>query len=264
MDLTVLGCGTSFGVPVIGCRCRVCSSLDPRDARTRVAVVVQGARGTRILIDTPPELRLQLVRARIDTIDAVLYTHDHADHIHGIDDLRAISLRSGRLPVHGPAETLERLIQRFSYIFDAAAVPQLGTSKPELVPVPLEPGRRLEVDGVSVLPFELDHGGTRLYGYRFGELAYLTDVKSVPADSLALIRGVRVLIVSALFDRPHPTHFSFDDAINLSREVGADRTYLTHLTHQFSYAELMERLPAGVEPAHDGLVVPFDGHCVPG
>jgi len=229
-----------------------------------VAAVVQGPRGTRILIDTPPELRLQLVRARIETIDAVLYTHDHADHIHGIDDLRAISLRSGGLPIYGPAETLERLGQSFSYIFDAAVVPQPGTSKPELTPVPLEPGRRLDVSGISVLPFELDHGGTRLFGYRFGELAYLTDVKSVPESSLALIRGVRVLIVSALFDRPHPTHFCFDDAIALSREVGADRTYLTHLTHQFTYGELMERLPEGIEPAHDGLVVPFDGHCVPG
>ncbi len=264
MQLTVLGCGTSFGVPVIGCRCRVCASTDPRDARTRVAAVVQGSRGTRILIDTPPELRLQLVRARIDTIDAVLYTHDHADHIHGIDDLRAISMRSGRLPIHGPAKTLERLTQSFSYIFDAAVVPEPGTSKPELTPVPLQPGRLLELNDISVLPLELDHGGTRLYGYRFGELAYLTDVKSVPEHSLALIRGIRVLIVSALFDRPHPTHFSFDDAIDLSREVGADRTYLTHLTHQFTYTELMKRLPDGIEPAHDGLVVPFDGHCAAG
>jgi phosphoribosyl 1,2-cyclic phosphate phosphodiesterase len=226
--------------------------------------VVQGSGGARILIDTPPELRLQLIRAHIDTIDAVLYTHDHADHIHGIDDLRAISIRSGRLPIHGPAETLERLGQSFSYIFDAAVVPQAGTSKPELTPVPVEPGRRLEVNGISVLPFELDHGGTPLFGYRFGELAYLTDVKSVPEASLAVLSGVRVLIVSALFDRPHPTHFSFDDAIDLSSEIGADRTYLTHLTHQFTYAELMERLPDGIEPAYDGLVVPFDGLCVPG
>lgn len=257
MRLTVLGSGTSFGVPVIGCTCAVCTSADPRDHRTRVAAVVEGDDGRRILIDTPPELRLQLLRAGVAGLEAVLYTHDHADHVHGIDDLRALSVRRGRLPVYGPADTLQRIAARFPYVFDPHATVPPGTSRPELVPTPLTAGHETSIAGIPVLPLAFDHGPLCVFGYRFGAAAYVTDVKAVSPAATALLRGVRVLVLNALFERPHPTHLSIPEAIAVARSVGAERTYLTHLTHRSSHAALAARLPAGIEPAFDGLSVPF-------
>ena len=257
MRLIVLGSGTSFGVPQVGCDCPVCSSGDPRDRRTRVAAVVESDTGKRILIDTPPELRLQLLAAGVASVDAVLYTHDHADHIHGIDDLRAFTSRRGPLPIFGPSDTLERLSQRFSYIFDDGTPRQPETPRPDLTPRPLPAGVETTIAGFPVLPLEFEHGLTRVYGYRIGALAYLTDVKAVPAATLERLRGVRLLVISALFDRPHPTHLSIPEAVVVARAIGAERTLLTHLTHRYGHAELAARLPAGVEPACDGLAVSF-------
>ena len=257
MRAVVLGSGTSMGVPVLGCDCDVCSSSDPRDQRTRVGVVVESDDGKRVLIDTPPELRLQLLAARVRHLDAVLFTHDHADHVHGIDDLRAISKRDGELCLYGPPDTLERMGRRFDYIFDPAVIPPQGTFKPNLRRVPIEPGTEVEVAGMTVLPIALSHGVMTVYGYRFGSFAYLTDVKSVPAEAIDALRGVSVLILNALFERPHSTHLSIPEAIDVARAVGADRTFLTHLTHNFSHQELSDRLPDGVEPAYDGLTLTF-------
>jgi len=246
-----------MGVPVLGCTCHVCHSDDPRDRRTRVAALIEGPDGHRILIDTPPELRLQLLSAGADAVDAVLYTHDHADHVHGIDDLRAISQRNGALPLYGPADTLERISHRFDYIFDPAVVAPKGTSKPDLERRPLEAGREVEIAGMSVLPIALSHGAMTVYGYRFGAFAYVTDAKTVSDEALAALRGVRILVLNALFDRPHPTHLSIAEAVDVARAVEAEQTFLTHLTHKFSHAELSARLPEGVAPAHDGLRVTF-------
>lgn len=257
MRLTVLGSGTSFGVPVIGCGCEVCTSSDPRDRRTRVAAVVEGETGQRLLIDTPPELRLQLTAVGVEQLDAVLYTHDHADHVHGIDDLRALSVRTGRLPVYGPADTLDRLAERFPYIFDDAIQPSPGTSAPELERVPLKAGVEVPVAGIAVLPLAFAHGSVTVYGYRFGAAAYVTDVKSVPDDAVERLRGVRILVLNALFERPHPTHLSIPEAIAVARSIGAERTFLTHLTHRTAHAALARRLPDGIEPAYDGLSVEF-------
>jgi phosphoribosyl 1,2-cyclic phosphate phosphodiesterase len=255
--LVILGSGTSFGVPVLGCDCPVCTSADPRDRRTRVAALVTGGDGRRILIDTPPEVRLQLLRAGVGDVDAVLYTHDHADHTHGIDDLRAISGRRGSLPVYGSSETLARLATRFPYIFDARIRPQPGTSKPELAAEPLVPFVPAAIAGLPVVPLPVPHGDMTVFGYRIGPLGYVTDAKRVDAEVVAALRGVRVLVVNALFDRPHPTHLSIDEAVAVGRAVGAGRTVLTHLTHRHAHAALAARLPAGVEPAHDGLTVDF-------
>ena len=255
MRLTFLGTGTSFGVPQIGCGCAVCRSEDPRDQRTRTGAVVEAA-GTRLLFDTPPELRLRLIAAGINDVDAVLYTHAHADHINGIDDLRAFSVRrSEPLPLHGPAEALETIRRSFGYIFDEAAVPVPGTSKPSLTLRPLAPGAETRIGGTTVLPIELDHGPVRVFGYRVGGLGYLTDVKSVPEPALRALAGVRVLVVNALWWRQHPTHLSIGEALALASAVGAGHTYLTHLTHETGHAELARALPDGVEPAYDGLVV---------
>ncbi|MBA3344639.1 MAG: MBL fold metallo-hydrolase [Gemmatimonadales bacterium] len=255
MRLTFLGTGTSFGVPQIGCGCAVCRSADPRDQRTRSGAMVEEA-GSAILIDTPPELRLQLIANGFSRVDAVLYTHEHADHINGIDDLRMFSVRRpGPLPIYGPPETLDRLRHSFNYIFDDAVRPYEGTSKPNLELHALEPGCAITVAGVRTLPLAFRHGHLRVFGYRFGPLAYLTDVKSVPAAEREQLRGLDVLVLNALWWRSHPTHLSIAEAVETARELGARRTYLTHLTHETGHAELEAQLPPGVMPAYDGLTV---------
>lgn len=259
MKLTFLGTGTSFGVPQIGCGCAVCRSEDPRDKRTRVGAVVEDA-GLRILLDTPPELRLQLIAAGVDGVDAVLFTHEHADHTHGIDDIRAISVRrDGALPMYGPRETLDGLARRFPYIFDAAMKPLPGTSKPEGFAYPVEDGVPTRIGHLDVVPVEVPHGRIRVFGYRIGPLAYVTDAKELPDAAVAQLRGARVLVLNALFRTSHPTHFSIGEAVEAARRVGAERTYLTHLTHETSHAALAAALPAGIKPAYDGLTVEIDG-----
>lgn len=220
-------------------------------------MVVEGDDGKRLLIDTPPELRLQMVRERIPTVDAVLYTHDHADHVHGIDDLRAISHRSGPLKVYGPQETLDTLAQRFSYIFDNGIPPPPGSFKPELEATPIEEGREITLAGMPVLPLEINHGPSRVFGYRIGPLAYLTDVKTVPDRTRRRLAGVRILVMSALLEQEHPTHQSIDEAVRFTQEMKPEQTYLTHLTHLHTHEELSARLPAGIEPAYDGLTIVF-------
>ena len=254
MRLTLLGTGTSFGVPQVGCDCAVCRSSDPRDRRTRAGAMLEW-RGKVLLIDTPPELRLQLVAAGVDRVDAVLYTHEHADHISGIDDLRIFSVRQRTaIPIYGPAETLERLRTSFAYIFDGEA-PYTGTSKPRLETHPLEAGRQTEIAGLPVLPLAFEHGHLRVFGYRFGEVAYLTDIKSVPEEQRRALHGLKLLVINALWWRPHPTHLSIAEAIETARALGAARTVLTHLTHETGHAELAARLPDGIEPGYDGLTV---------
>jgi phosphoribosyl 1,2-cyclic phosphate phosphodiesterase len=254
MRLTFLGTGTSFGVPQVGCSCAVCRSTDPRDRRSRSAALVETARGT-ILIDTPPELRLQLIAAGVNRLDAVVYTHEHADHISGIDDLRIFSVRQRRaLPVYGPPETLDRLRGSFSYIFDDQRVYE-GTSKPDLELHPIEPGRPIEIAGAQVLPLAFRHGHLRVYGYRIGDLAYITDAKAVDEPERRRLEGLDTLVLNALWWRPHPTHMSIPEAIETAQLLGPRRTYLTHLTHETGHADLAARLPAGIVPAYDGLIV---------
>jgi phosphoribosyl 1,2-cyclic phosphate phosphodiesterase len=253
--LTFLGTGTSFGIPQIGCDCAVCRSADPRDRRSRCGAAVEYA-DTTLLIDTPPELRLQLLAAGIRWVDAVLFTHEHADHVNGIDDLRAFSVRRRQaLDCYGPAETLERLRQGFRYIFDDEVPVADGTSKPQLALHPLEPGIPVDIGGVSVLPLAFEHGFMRVYGYRIGELAYVTDAKAIPAEAYPRLRGLKVLVLNALWWRPHPTHLSIGEAVEAARRIGAERTFLTHITHETGHAELERQLPDGVAPAHDGLTI---------
>jgi phosphoribosyl 1,2-cyclic phosphate phosphodiesterase len=253
--LTFLGTGTSFGIPQIGCPCRVCLSTDPRDRRNRTAVVVQ-ADGRTVLVDTPPELRVAMVRAGIGSVDAVLYTHDHADHTHGIDDLRALSgHHRGTIPVLGPADALERMRLKFDYIFAPDLRPIPGSSRPAVALTPLEAGVVVDVAGLKVLPLRFSHGPSDVFGYRFGPIAYLTDVKEVPAAERAALAGLDVLVINALFRRPHPTHLSVPEAVETARAIGARRTFFTHLTHETGHAELEAELPPDIRPAYDGLVV---------
>jgi phosphoribosyl 1,2-cyclic phosphate phosphodiesterase len=253
--LTLLGTGTSFGVPQIGCGCRTCTSTDPKDRRGRTAALFQDG-DRRILIDTPPELRLQLVAAGVDHLDAVLFTHAHADHVHGIDDLRAFTVRQkAPLDAYGSPETLAELGAKFPYIFDLGSRAPAGTSKPELVARALVPGVPVRIAGLEVEPLSLPHGRQDVLAFRIGRVAYVTDVKDVPRAAQERLHGLEVLVLSALLSRPHPLHLSIPEAVTVAQAIGARHTFFTHLTHETPHAELAASLPAGITPAYDGLVI---------
>ena len=221
--------------------------------------MIETERGTRLLIDTPPELRLQLIASGVDRVDAVLLTHDHADHTHGVDDIRAFTVRrDAPLPIYGPADTLDRLSHRFPYIFDDSMRPLPGTSKPEGQARPLEDGQRVQIGDADVMAVAVPHGRVTVFGYRIGPIAYVTDAKSIPDAVIDKLRGVDVLVLNALFRTEHPTHLSLTEAIAVAGQIGAERTYLTHLTHENFHADLEAELPRGVSPAFDGLVVKTD------
>ena len=255
MKLTFLGTGTSFGVPVIGCDCDACTSDDPRDRRTRHGALVETGAG-RLLVDTPPELRLQLLAAGVGRVDALWFTHIHADHVHGLDDVRAFTARGGEMPAYVPQEYGRTLEKHFQYIFDESYQPPKGSSKPRVRLIEFDVGETLDIVGRDFVPVRVPHGDCSVYGFRAGDLGYVTDGKSLPPEAIEILRGVDVLVLNALwFGRPHPSHFNIEEAVEAARVVGARRTYLTHLTHRVTHRELLDRLPEGVFPAYDGLSV---------
>lgn len=258
MRLHFLGTGTSFGIPVVGCGCDTCTSPDPRDRRSRHGALLQSDDGDRtVLVDTPPELRLQLLAAGVRSIDAVWFTHAHADHVHGIDDLRVFSARR-REPLRAWSDpaTAAVLRDRFSYIFDPDYRPPAGTTRPEIDLRAFDPDDEIDVAGFRMRPLELPHGDVTAYGFRVGPLGYVTDAKRLPDAARRTLEGVRVLVLNALwFGDPHPTHFNVEEAVETARSIGAEKTYLTHLTHRLGHARLAADLPEGVEPAYDGLAI---------
>jgi phosphoribosyl 1,2-cyclic phosphate phosphodiesterase len=256
MKLTFLGTGTSFGIPVPGCGCAVCGSDDPRNQRTRHGLLLE-QEGRRLLVDTPPELRLQLVAAGADTLDGVFITHAHADHVHGIDDLRAFTTRmEERLPVFLASEYERELRTRFAYFWGPDARSSPGTSVPGLELVTFEDRDRIEVAGFDLDVVAFPHGWFRSYGFRVGDLAVIVDAKEVPDDAMPLLRGVRVLVINALwFGNPHPTHFNVEEAVAAAARLEAGTTYLTHLTHRLDHSDMEARLPPTVRPAWDGLTI---------
>jgi len=255
-ELILLGTGTSHGVPMIGCECHVCRSSDPRNHRTRTGVVIRLATGN-LLIDTSPELRIQLLRERIPVIHAVLYTHSHADHLFGLDDLRLFGHYLNRpVPLYCEAAVEDQIRRAFHYAF----VPPYPNDHPGAVPL-LEfqrlTGERTEILGQEVVPIRLWHGKLPVLGYRFDNVAFCTDVSLIPDESWPLLEDLDVLIIDGLRDKPHPTHFSVDQALEVIARVKPRRAYLTHVSHQLEYTETNARLPAGVELAYDGLRIPF-------
>ncbi len=252
--LTILGSGTSHGVPMIGCECAVCASDDPRDRRTRTSALFSYD-GHNILIDTGPELRLQCLAHDIRRVDAILYTHFHADHVAGLDDVRRFNwLQGGSLTVYGDAGTLARLRQMFSYAFDQD--PGYPSAKPELETALLD--GPLELFGRTVVPIPLRHGPLGVYGFRVGKIAYCVDCNSIPDKSRELLSGLDALILDGLRHRPHPTHFNLEQAVAEARRIGAKRTYFTHIAHELGHAATNAELPPGMELAYDGLVCEAD------
>lgn len=250
MRLTILGAGSSHGTPVIACNCLTCTSPDPRDRRTRASALVEVG-GRSFLIDTGPELRFQAVREGIRRVDAVLYTHYHADHVHGIDDLKAFNaVLGGPLPCFGNADTAAVLRERFDYAF--AGTPWVGLIPHLTFDVVEEPFALL---GVPIAPVELQHGRIISTGWRIGGMAYLTDANDIPPRSLDLLHGLDLLVIDGLRDRPHPTHFSVSEAVAVARELRPKRTLLTHMNHDVHFARTSATLPEGVGLAYDGLVV---------
>jgi phosphoribosyl 1,2-cyclic phosphate phosphodiesterase len=234
----------------------VCRSSDPRNSRTRHGLLLE-EEGRRLLVDTPPELRLQLVAAGVDSLDGVFITHAHADHVHGIDDLRAFTTRAGyRLPVYVPAEYEEELRTRFAYFWGPDARSSPGTTVPGLDLVTFEDGERLDAVGFDLDVVAFPHGWFRSYGFRVGDLAVVVDAKEVPESAIDRLKGVHVLVINALwFGHPHPTHFNVEEAVEAAELLQAGTTYLTHLTHRLDHADLEARLPPNVHPAWDGLTI---------
>jgi len=248
LKATILGCGTSTGVPVVGCNCRVCTSDDVRNQRTRSSLMLEW-NGRVVLVDTGPDLRTQCLREQVQRVDAVLYTHPHADHVHGIDDLRPFNATTGLdIDVYGSAATMHKLERSFAYAFrrsDAQGFcPRL---KPHVVAEPFE------LFGAQIVPLELEHGRGAVFGYRFGPLAYLTDCSAIPSRAEALLQNLQVLIIDGLRFRHHPSHFTITQAIETGRCLGARHIILTHLSHDVEYVVHSRHLPAGVELAYDGL-----------
>ena len=250
LRLTILGSGTSHGVPMIACDCPVCTSADPRDRRTRTSAVFSYG-GHHVLVDTAPELRLQCLACHVTRIDAILYTHAHADHVAGLDDVRRFNYLLGRaLPVYASAYTLGRVRQMFDYAFvDDADYP---SAKPQLQAVEID--GPFELFGRRVTPIPYWHGPTEVFGYRVGDVAYCPDCNRIPESSRALLSGLDVLVLDALRHRPHPTHFNLEQALAEAGRSGAARTYFTHLTHELGHAQTNPTLPPGMELAYDGLV----------
>lgn len=258
MKLRFLGTGTSFGVPVIGCRCDVCTSADPRNRRTRHGLLLEEGR-RRLLVDTPPELRLQLVAADVDSLDGVFLTHPHADHLHGIDDLRAFS-GSGTdpIPLWIAAEHEAEVRGRFPYFLGPEPTIQPGTVVPGLEPTPFRDRERIDAAGFELRVIGYPHGAFTSYGFRCGDLSLIVDAKRVPDDAWELLAGSRILVLNALwYGSPHPTHFNVEEALEVIERVAPERALLTHLTHRLDHARLERSVPDGVEAAYDGLEVEF-------
>ncbi|MDC7224793.1 MAG: MBL fold metallo-hydrolase [Spirochaetales bacterium] len=249
MKIILLGTGTSTGIPVIGCSCPVCLSENPCNKRTRCSLLVESEEG-RILIDTPPELRLQLLREGVGSIEGVLYTHAHADHLHGIDDLRTLS-RDNTIPLYGSGPVLKEVKERFPYIFGETR--QKGGGKPQLTVSPVTAPFRLA--GFTITPIPVFHGIIPIYGYRINDFVYITDCSRIPKESYSLIEGCRYFILGGLRYDPHETHFSIGEALDVIKKTGPERAWLTHISHDVDHDTLKDELPHFVEPAYDGLSI---------
>jgi phosphoribosyl 1,2-cyclic phosphate phosphodiesterase len=251
MKITFLGTGTSHGVPVIACRCNVCTSTETKNQRTRPSIVVT-FNDRNILVDTSPELRIQALRCGVERVDAILFTHSHADHLHGLDDVRAYTaLQDTVIPCYGSPKTVERIRAVFHYAFKYQ---HLGVGIPQLELVQIQGD--FQLFGVEVIPLNLQHGKTEVLGFRIGNFAYATDCNQIPPESMDLMRGLDLLVLDALrWSPPNPTHFTIPESLKIVEQLKSQRTYFVHMSHDVEHHDTNSRLPEGVELAYDGLVV---------
>lgn len=254
MIVTFLGTGTSTGVPVVGCHCRVCTSDDPRNQRLRQSVKIE-ANGKHFLIDTTPDLRLQLLRDPIPRLDFLLYTHSHADHVMGLDDIRPFNFRQREtIRAYASANTAKAIRRAFSYIWDPKA--QLGGGKPQLDVC--EVSEPFTHDGIDITPLPVTHGDWTILGFRIGPFAYITDTNGIPDETMRLLEGVEELALDGLRPAPHhPTHFTIPESVDVAKKIGARRTWIIHLAHEVDHATVEATLPPEVRLAYDGLRLEF-------
>ena len=260
ITITVLGSGTSVGVPTIGCHCAVCTSTDPRDRRLRPSVLVS-YEGRNVLIDTTPDFRYQALRAGIERIDAILYTHAHADHILGLDDVRPLNFRmGGAIPIYAAPEAMQTIRTTFRYIFDGVVS---ESSVPKIEPVLFDDAKPIVLFDLEFVPLRLAHGSGLVHGFRFGAAAYLTDHSDIPAETMDKLRGLDVLFLDALRHRPHPTHSTVAHSLATVEQLAPRRAFFTHICHDLPHAATEAALPAHVHLASDGLridVASGNGH----
>lgn len=258
MKVTVLGSGTSQGIPIVGCKCPACTSKNPKDKRLRVSVFVEtdpspDGRPLYLQIDTSPDFRAQMLVNNITDIDAVLYTHYHVDHIMGLDDIRQINqLQRKSIDLYGNAETIEVVKRSFSFIFDpntyrGGGIPDVNT---KIITID-----KFKIGHIEITPIEYMHGPSIVFGYRIGNFAYMTDCSGIPETEYPKLDGLKVLILDALRYRKHATHFSIDEATEAAQKINAEKTYFTHMTHDIVHDEANAKLPEGIELAYDGLVI---------
>lgn len=253
MRVIVLGSATSTGVPIIGCGCPVCTSSNPKNRRTRSSVFVE-THGKNILIDTAPDLRFQALKHSITRLDAVLYTHSHADHTHGIDELRTYNFVNKMvIPCYGSHQTIENITTNFKYIFDDSYA---AGGKPKLQMTFIT--EDFDFHGIRITPVEINHANWIIFGYRIGEMAYLTDCSGIPEESMKKLQGLHLLIIGALRYNPHPAHFNVEQAVNVILKIKPKFAVFTHMGHEIEYEELSRRLPEGIMPGYDGMEFELD------
>ena len=251
MQVTFLGTGTSHGVPMIGCECAVCRSTDARDARLRPSIVVRTP-STTVLVDAGPDLRTQALRADLRRVDAILFTHGHADHILGIDDVRRFNaIMKAPMPCYADERTLAEIRKTFHYVFDRATPKGGGIPALDLHTIT----ERFAIGDLPVQPVPLWHGERPILGFRFDRFAYLTDCSRIADDAWPLLEGLDAVVIDALREQPHPTHFSLSEAVEAARRIGARRAFFTHMCHHLAHEATNARLPAGMQLAYDGLTL---------
>lgn len=253
-SILVLGSGTSVGIPMIGCHCKTCRSDDPRDKRLRPSILVR-LDDKRVLVDTAPDFREQALRYRLERIDAVLYTHAHADHILGMDDLRPFNfMQRDEIPIYGSPETLETIERTFRYVFDGQPT---ESSRPKLSSHRFLDSERISIGGAEFEPIKTFHGTNVVYGFKFGDCAYLTDHNVIPDESMAKLENLDVLFLDALRYKTHPTHANLDQSLRTVGHLKPKRAFFTHISHDLLHASVESRLPEGVHLAYDGLEIPI-------